>query len=292
MLKIILPAAIFVCLLVFLLLANPLRQQQKTPANNPVDNSRQQSLQASAEERARRVDALVDELAKRYRDNQIPAAAAGDGWTTDRGISLVFMEVKNNGISSTEADYILGRVGESLMNLGRFQVVERQVLDKLMAELKLSSSALADPATALKLGKVLSARVIATGSMVREKKNWLVSLRFIETETTAIKASLSTMMAGAKMAKIADELAGKVAEKLRHTYPLQAVISAVDGEKGVINIGLQSGVVRGMRFNALDDHDIPLGQVTVIAVGKTESRIQGGENASQLIKGMRLQEDQ
>ncbi|RLB57955.1 MAG: hypothetical protein DRG80_07610, partial [Deltaproteobacteria bacterium] len=123
-------------------------------------------------------------------------------------------------------------------------------------------------------------------------KNWLVSLRFIETETTAIKASLSTMMAGTKMAKIADELAGKVAEKLRHTYPLQAVISAVDGEKGVINIGSQSGVVRGMRFNALDDHDIPLGQVTVIAVGKTESRIQGGENASQLIKGMRLQEVQ
>ena len=293
MLKLILPAAIFVCLLVFLLLANPLRQQQKTPANNPVDNSRQQNLQASAEERARRVDALVDELVKRYRDNTIPASSAGDGWTSDHGISLVFLEVKNSGLSSSEADYILGRVGENLMNIGRFQVVERQVLDKLMAELKLSSSALADPATALKLGKVLSARLIVTGSIVHDKKNWLVSLRFIETETTAIKASLSTMMTGKEMVKIADELAGRVADKLQHTYPLQAVISSVDGNKGVINIGSQSGVTSDMRFNVLDDHDIPLGQVTVIAVGKTESRIQqSGENASQLIKDMRLQEDQ
>jgi len=259
---------------------------------SPAADHQQQNLQAAEEERAKRVDALVDELAKRYRDNQISAAAAGDGWTTDRAVSLVFMEVKNSGVSSTEADYILGRVAEKLMNLGRFQVVERQVLDKLMAELKLSSSALADPATALKLGKVLSARVIATGSMVREKRNWLVSLRFIETETTAIKASLSTMMTGTEMAEIADQLAGKVAEKLRHTYPLQAKISSVDGEKAVINIGSQSGVVKGMRFNVLDERDIPLGQVTVTAVGKTESRIQAGKDAVPLVKGMRLREVQ
>ena len=291
--KFILPAVIVAGLLVFLLLANPWRrQQQETSKTSPAADHQQQNLQAAEEERAKRVDALVDELAKRYRDNQISAAAAGDGWTTDRAVSLVFMEVKNSGVSSTEADYILGRVAEKLMNLGRFQVVERQVLDKLMAELKLSSSALADPATALKLGKVLSARVIATGSMVREKRNWLVSLRFIETETTAIKASLSTMMTGTEMAEIADQLAGKVAEKLRHTYPLQAKISSVDGEKAVINIGSQSGVVKGMRFNVLDERDIPLGQVTVTAVGKTESRIQAGKDAVPLVKGMRLREVQ
>ena len=166
------------------------------------------------------------------------------------------------------------------------------MLDKLMAELKLSSSALADPATALKLGRVLSARVIATGSMVREKKNWLVSLRFIETETTAIKASLSTMLTGTKMVEVADELAARVADKLRRTYPLQAVVSSVDGEKGVINIGSQSGVAKDMRFNALDEHDIPLGQVTVVAVGKAESRIQAGEDDVQLAKGTQLREVQ
>lgn len=56
-----------------------------------------------------------------------------------------------------------GALKEGLVESGRFQVVDRQRLDQIMQELRLSSSDLADSAKAKKMGKLLPAAALITG---------------------------------------------------------------------------------------------------------------------------------
>src|SRR5712664_900819 len=54
---------------------------------------------------------------------------------------------------------------EALVNTNRFTVVDRQHMSQLMRELRLSSSDLADPSAAAKLGRVVAAGALIFGDV-------------------------------------------------------------------------------------------------------------------------------
>ncbi len=58
-------------------------------------------------------------------------------------------------------------VEEALVNSQRFQVVDRQHMDKVMRELQLSSTDMADPSSASKLGKVVTAGAMIFGDVTQ-----------------------------------------------------------------------------------------------------------------------------
>src|SRR2546423_2640150 len=57
---------------------------------------------------------------------------------------------------------------EALVNSQRFTVVDRQHMDKVMRELQISSTDLADPSSAAKLGKVVTAGALIFGDVSKE----------------------------------------------------------------------------------------------------------------------------
>ncbi len=134
-------------------------------------------------------------------------------------------------------------------------MVERAVLDKLLGELKLGSSDLADPDTALKLGKVLAAKVIATGSYRSEgDKANTVSLRLIDTETTDIVLPLSERQTGPFVpSAVAANFAKTIAQTLKDKYPLKGRIALVDGNTVIINLGKKHNIAPGMVFDVLGE---------------------------------------
>ncbi len=80
---------------------------------------------------------------------------------------------------------LTSQLGEQLNQSGRVQVVERALMDRLLEELNLGSSELANPETALKIGRILASKIVATGSLLHLADQSLLSLRLIDTETTA-----------------------------------------------------------------------------------------------------------
>jgi hypothetical protein len=90
------------------------------------------------------------------------------------------------------------RMAAGLRASGRIAIVERAILDKLLGELKLSASDLTDPQIVLRIGKILAARLIATGSFTRFGNEGRFGIRVIETETTRIKALVIEPMARAQ----------------------------------------------------------------------------------------------
>ncbi len=70
-------------------------------------------------------------------------------------------------------------------------------MDKLLGELKLDSSELADRRTALAVGKLMAARLIASGTIVYSGPHTQVSLRLFETETGSIMAAVNETVGSA-----------------------------------------------------------------------------------------------
>jgi len=132
------------------------------------------------------------------------------------------------------------------------QVVDRALLDKLLSELRLGSSELADPDTQLKLGRILAARLTAAGSVRNAENQGQASMRLIDTETTGIALSVSEKMAGAPdPAALAEKMAAEVAKAIRDKYPMKGRIALVDGDTVALNLGKKHGVAVGQQFNVL-----------------------------------------
>lgn len=258
-------------------------EKQASPAAN-------QTSQAVAQP-ALEQDRLIQELATRYRENKPSPIPDSDKWTSSIPISIAFLDVSGSGVNGAEVDFILNSAGEELRESKRYSIVEREMIDKLLKELNLSSSDLADPTTALKLGRILSARLIVTGSIAKQDEQWLANLRFIETETTAIKCSVSTIVTQGGAAAIARELGSAIENKLRKEYPLQGVISTVSGNTAAMNIGASSGVSSGMVFTLLQENGMPADTATVTSVEPKLSKIALAGDPGEITQGMRLREE-
>jgi len=207
-------------------------------------------------ERSRRIDRLVKELAKRFREQKrLPPPE--DQWTS-RPMIITFLGFQERG-SLSERDglpiFFTGKLSDYLNSSGRVKVVERVILDKLLQELNLGSSDLADKETALRLGRILAAKLIATGSFYHYPGLALLSMRLIDTETSRI-----TMVENRKIGSMAHidkdilDLNRKILHKLTEDYPLKAyIISKENDNKVMINIGSRQGVVLGTVFEVLSE---------------------------------------
>ncbi|UCG78777.1 MAG: CHAT domain-containing protein, partial [Nitrospirota bacterium] len=241
------------------------------------------------DKKGERKDALVADLAKKYRAGDIQVPTRTDEWTS-WPLSLVFLDIKANGVSEGEKDFILAKATEALQGTKRVDVVEREILDKLLSELQLSSSDLADPSTALRIGKILSARLIVTGSMVREKNDWMTSLRMIVTETTSVKSAITIAMQTKDRNAVADELSKKLIDRVNEGYPLQAKIVKIDGDKATINIGSDVGLANGIKMEVLAEDGSSIGEIETSSVRSDKTSVKILSKDEDIKAGARVRE--
>jgi hypothetical protein len=69
--------------------------------------------------------------------------------------------------------------------------VERELLDKIMAEQKLSASGLVDPVTSVQVGKLLGARGIVAGTVTDLGENIEIHARLVKVETAETVATVT-----------------------------------------------------------------------------------------------------
>ncbi len=204
--------------------------------------------------RSARIGKLVKELAQRFRKNKAAGKKIEDTWTS-RPMILSFIDFREKGLLPDRdgfASVIAIQLADKLNASGRVKVVERVLLEKLLDELNLGSSELADPDTALRLGKVLAAKLIGTGSLYYLPDGTLFNMRLIDTETTAVpKVMTKHLSQGQSIEKTLDALNREILKAIIRKYPLKGYIVQVDGEQVIINLGARQGVVLGTKFQIL-----------------------------------------
>jgi hypothetical protein len=170
---------------------------------------------------------------------------------------LSFVDIQEKGGLSERDGFssvLTARLAETLNASGRVKVVERIVLDRLLQELNLGSSELADPEMALRLGKVLAARIIGTGSVFYMPQGTLLSLRLVDTETTGIAQVLTREIdPQVSLEKELFQINREILKGVMAKYPLRAFVARAGAGESMINIGSKQGVVVGSRFEVLKD---------------------------------------
>ncbi len=202
-----------------------------------------------------RIHKLVKELAERYR-KQDRTRKSEDTWTS-RPMVLSFMDfqekgglAERDGFSAVLTSHLSDRLNKS----GRVQVVERVLLDRLLEELNIGSSELADPETALELGKVLAAKLIGTGTLYFLPDGTLLSMRLLDTETSALPKVVTRQFGSqSSLEKELHRLNREILKSIIETYPLQGYVVRKFEDRVLINIGSKHGVVLGTGFDVLDE---------------------------------------
>ncbi len=207
--------------------------------------------------RQKRVDELVNELADRFKKGDKQPETMMDRWSS-RPMTIAFLGLKSIGgglLREGMAEVLQQEIAQQMMSNSRVSVVEREILEKLLLELKLGSSDLADPETALKLGKILAARLIVTGKLVQIPNGIRLSLRVIDPETSAVKIAYADEMGPNKNLMALAESTGKsLNQRIQNSYPLRGKIALVEeGQQVIVNLGRKHGLQTGTVMKIIAD---------------------------------------
>ncbi|HUP59941.1 MAG TPA: FlgO family outer membrane protein [Thermoanaerobaculia bacterium] len=98
-----------------------------------------------------------------------------------------------DGSATVLGTYLAEALSTHLVNSG-LEVVERSMLDKVLAELKLQQTGAIDPASAKKVGSIAGVDAIITGSIANLNAVLAINCRLIDTQTGRIFAAAETMI--------------------------------------------------------------------------------------------------
>ena len=104
-------------------------------------------------------------------------------------LSMTVLPFGQKGAVSKASLSFQDNLTDALVNRNRFRMIERDKLDVILQEQKLSRSKLIDKKTALKLGKLVAAQTIVTGNIIESGIGVEIVGRVIDTETSEILAS-------------------------------------------------------------------------------------------------------
>jgi curli biogenesis system outer membrane secretion channel CsgG len=134
-------------------------------------------------------------------------------------LAVAVMPFTHKGQPSDAYGTAFDALVNELVNQGRFKVVSRDQLENIMRELKLSSTSLVDPATAVRAGKLAAAEAIVVVTVNEAAKTVEAYVQLINTETTTVLASKDVFdpekAPGTVRAKMRE-----LAAKLKAEYPL------------------------------------------------------------------------
>jgi serine/threonine protein kinase len=266
------------------------RAQEKHPNDSLALFLKSQISQKNDADQQKRISALVDDLIQKAGQAS-PTAADEERWES-RPMALGILDLKKAGFAfSREGEYemLMFNLSRAMQETGRVSMVEREVLEELLKELKLGASELASPEAALRLGKIFPAGLIATGSLRGEKGLFGIDLRIAETETTKLRIWLSqTQEEGESMAEFAERLAQQLTEKLRAIYPLKAKVVKLSDEQVTLNIGSKQGLAAGAEMRIVGSPgDSDLGRLVVKETGTDSAVAQVVEAKGDIVAGTR-----
>lgn len=193
----------------------------------------------------------------------------------------------------------------AMVREGRFDVIERRMLEKILGEQKLALSGVVDAESATQIGKLLGVKVIISGSVMKLKEITEINARIIDVESASIIAAENVRSSATGRLQ---DLVVEMSEKIIKNFPLEGYVVNRSGESLTIDLGLRTGVKKGMRFivykegqvikhpktgEVLDVERIETGKITIESVSQKictatidEEESPGAINYGQQVKSL------
>lgn len=164
-----------------------------------------------------------------------------------RKIKVAVLDFQQNGLFETND---IGKIvaewfTTTLVDSGRFEIIERRLLQQILDEQKIGASGLIDPRSASQLGRLLGVNTVVSGTVQSYDRTIELNTRLIDVETGSIIIAESVK---ANSASSLNSLVSQVADKMIRYFPLKGYVVQRTGEKGVIDLGKKAGIHPGMLF--------------------------------------------
>ncbi|NPV02074.1 MAG: hypothetical protein HPY53_11910 [Brevinematales bacterium] len=172
------------------------------------------------------------------------------------------VQIKDAGISIAEM------LSVSLVKTGVYNLFERILIEKVLAEQKLGNAQIVNAETAAKVGEMYGVNFLITGSVIEWDKVYTVTVRMIDTSTGKIVNSasfqvsksseipgkmndLADVLVGRKNAEVLKASGGVSSDYVKKTSGLGIIldIRKDDGNQLIINQGTDQNVKEGMLFD-------------------------------------------
>ncbi len=133
----------------------------------------------------------------------------------------------------------------ALVKDGRFEVVERALLVKIIEEQKLGQTGLIDTNTTVELGKILGVNIIISGRIMQNEKRIDLYVRAINVKNASIIAA-ETISSNAEDS--IQETVNVTTATIVRKFPLEGYIIKRNGKNVNIDIGSGAGLQPGVEF--------------------------------------------
>ena len=141
----------------------------------------------------------------------------------------------------------------ALVQDGRFQVVERALLKKIVDEQKLGMTGLIDENSTAQLGKILGVKTIISGSVLQFQDTIEVNARIINVSTGSIVAAENLRSKNSDNLKEAIE---RLTSKIVKNFPLTGYVVKKRDNTVLIDLGATSNLQIGMEFIVFKEGNI------------------------------------
>jgi len=158
-------------------------------------------------------------------------------------------EYENTDMGSIVAEWLI----TALVKEGRFDVVERRLLKKILSEHQLAMSGVVDDSSISELGKILGVKIIISGAVLHFQNVIEANARIIDVANGSIIAAESVKSTTA--ARL-EELVVQMAAKIIKDFPLEGYIVNRQENRVAIDLGRMAGVKEGMQFMAYKEGNV------------------------------------
>lgn len=125
----------------------------------------------------------------------IPPIFAGED-SESKKTTIAIMNLEAKDVSQSEADTVSDFLRYDLLNTGKFEVIERTSMEKVLAEQKLQLTGCTSTECAIEIGKLLNVKKIIIGTVSKLGNNYFITARIVNVETGKIESSERAKCAG------------------------------------------------------------------------------------------------
>ncbi len=194
----------------------------------------------------------------------VPVGVEGQARTDLPKLTLAVLPFETIG-EIKGAGWVYDGLINELVEADRFEIVERNRLDRVLQELNLASSSLADPQQAARLGRIIAADLIMIPSVTKGEGVLRMTVRLVDTESAEIFSGHETSELGTS-ALLLQVLLGRITEYIVSDLPVrEGLVIKTEENQVYIDLGQNSGLKRHARILLLDPTS---GQDEVIGEGK------------------------
>ena len=152
-------------------------------------------------------------------------------------LSLAVLPFKHETAGSHAVPGFQDRLTHALTRRNRFQMIERHQLELILQEQHLNRTSLVNTKTAAKIGKLVSARAILTGTIMNVHKRTVIKARMVDVETSKIICTQEVWETW-EDTHGAGDLAERLAIMFHQDFPLlDGQIIKKEGENIIVDLG-------------------------------------------------------